>query len=154
MLRYVFPLMVFLLTYKAAHWRYLQLNNPNFFFSGIVSWHSSWFTALNWQRLYQSTPNLRNGHLKVQTSIAHNNSKIHGILLLWEKFVRSAFFELIWHFTPGIWCGGSNTPGMSREPEPVWILEKLSDPHKLWKFERNRWNGMCHACPVLSSTDS
>ena len=43
---------------------------------------------------------------------------------------------------------------MSREPEPVWILEKLSDSHKLWKFERNRWNSMCHACPVLSWTDS
>ena len=49
--------------------------------------------------------------LKVQTTIRQNKIKIHRILLVWERFVGSAFFELI--FTPGIWCGGSNTPGIS-----------------------------------------
>ena len=43
------------------------------------------------------------------------------IRLVWERFIASAFFELV--FYPSDMMGGSNTPGISRKPEPFRILE-------------------------------
>ena len=68
------------------------------------------------------TPNL-NYFLHVQITIGLKKIKIHCILLVWERFDGSAFFELILALYPVIWCGGPNTPRIRREPELLWILE-------------------------------
>ena len=57
------------------------------------------------------------------TTIGHNKVKIHRILLVWQRFVGSAFFELILPSYPKDLVGGFNTPGISREPELLWITE-------------------------------
>ena len=88
-------------------------------------------TALNWQKLYQITPTLKNCFPKVQITIGYNKIKIHRILLVCEKFVRSAFFELILAFYPRDLMRGSNTPRISREPELLWMLEQLIDSHEM-----------------------
>ena len=80
---------------------------------------------------YQITAILRNCFLKVQTITGLNKIKIHCILLEWERFVGGTFFELNLAFYP---------------------RDLMCDPHKLWKFERNWWDGMCHAFPALSLT--
>ena len=36
-LRQVFAVIVCFSSYKVAHWKYLQLKNPNFFLFGIVA---------------------------------------------------------------------------------------------------------------------
>ena len=74
---------------------------------------------------------------------------------MWERLVKSAFFELILAFYPRDLLWGllyrRDAPEV-RSTLYSWITY-ISDPHKLWKFERNRWDGMCHACLVFSWTD-
>ena len=57
----------------------------------------------------------------------HNKIKIYRVLLLLERFVGSAFFELTLAFYPRDLMGGSNAPGFIRESELLCIFEKLND---------------------------
>ena len=74
---------------------------------------------------------------------------------MWEGLVLSAFLELILAFYPRDLLWGllyrRDAPEV-RTTLYSWITY-ISDPHRLWKFERNRWDGMCHACLVFSWTD-
>ena len=74
---------------------------------------------------------------------------------MWEGLVLSAFFELILALYSRDLLWGllyrRDAPEV-RTTLYSWITY-ISDPHRLWKFERNRWDGMCHACLVFSWTD-
>ena len=52
-------------------------------------------TALNWQKLYQITPTLKNCFLRLKQPL-----DIIRLKSIAEKFVGSAFFELILVFYP------------------------------------------------------
>ena len=96
MIRSVFLAIVCLSTYNVADWRYSQLKNPIFSFLRNSCVRQ---LMINYSKLAKVISNYLNfeeiASPKVQTTVGHNRIKNHNVLLVWERFIGSALFELI-----------------------------------------------------------
>ena len=61
----------------------------------------------------------------------HNKIKIYRVLLLWERFVGSAFFELTLAFYPKDLMGALMPQGLSESPNYSAFLKNLMTRHGL-----------------------
>ena len=141
---------------------YLDLNFSYFLLLHNLWWHGWPLTSIIWHLSLQMTETAGIHWHRIELYLCRrglkfivpcNQEQRQSLMLIFVKFWWLR--EKIQGGGGGLGGGkGSNSQGNSWKSDSLCLWELLGEPFNLTKFHPNRINSLCHACLVLSRTQS